>query len=124
MKLCFSHRILLPVGAAVLFLASCTAPRTVYHSGKVTPRGQVRVGVDVTGNIPSATTSAILDNIDGLITTLASLDSIKFENNQEALNNVSKSVLAYTLDPIGAGYDLHLQKSFEVDKLTALQSQV
>lgn len=103
---------LLPIAigtAAALSLASCMAPRTVYHSGKVTPKGQVRVGADVTANIPSATTKAIIDNVDGLITTLASLDSIKFENNQEALNNVSKSVLAYTLDPIGAGYDFHLR---------------
>lgn len=109
MKRCFAHRILLPAGAAAIFLASCTAPRTVYHSGKVTPKGQVRVGFDVTGNIPSATTKAIFDNIDGLVTALANMDSIKFENNEQALNDVSKSVLAYTLDPIGAGYDLHLR---------------
>ena len=104
-----SNRLLLPVTAAILLVASCTAPRTVYHSGKVTPKGQVRGGFDVIGNFPSATTEALTDNINSVITTLANKDSIKFEENKEALNDISRSLLAYTLDPIGAGSDLHLR---------------
>ena len=109
MKRSFNHGMLLGVAAAALSLASCTAPRTVYHSGKVTPKGQVRGGVDIVGNVPGATTRAIADNVTDLIQTFSNLDSINWNNNQDALNSVSKSVLAYTLDPIGAGYDIHLR---------------
>jgi hypothetical protein len=108
MKRFSGNRMLLHIAAALLF-ASCTAPRTVYHSGKVTPKGQVRAGADVIANFPSATANSIAGNIKDIVNTVKDLDSVNFDNHKEELNEITKSILAYTLDPISAGYDFHIR---------------
>jgi hypothetical protein len=109
MRTKLSSYLLLPAAAGILFFASCAAPRTVYHSGKVTPEGQLVGGIDLTGNVATATVKEIFDNAD-LVEAFVTRDSVKYNNADSIIiDNMSRSVLAYTLDPVGTGYDIYLR---------------
>ena len=53
----FRSGLTLVAGAALLFSASCTAPRAIVSTGKVTPRGEFRVGGNLSFNVPTETIS-------------------------------------------------------------------
>lgn len=89
---------------SALFFSSCSAPRTVLNSGKVTPHKTLRAGFDYSISIATQPIKSILGNTKDLAETLSSKDSIVFDEVIPALNT---AILAYALDPINTGYNFY-----------------
>ena len=86
-------------------MQSCTAPKSIIESGKVTPKGAVRASLGTTTNIPTAFTQEVvgfaIDNA-GIVKG----DSFQFQEN---LENVVGSLVSYSLDPLTQTVDFHLR---------------
>jgi hypothetical protein len=91
-----------------LFATSCSAPRSIYISGKVTPKGQLTGGASMISNIATAPLKEIFNNAS-LVESLVTMDSISYNTDSAIIDNITRSVLAYALDPIGSGYDFYLR---------------
>lgn len=104
---------LLFVIAALAF--SCSAPRTITVSGKVTTPGNVVAGASYNASLPTATTKLAADLITKNIDDVVNKDTASFDANLERLN---KAMLAYAIDPITTGYDFYIRvgivKRFEL----------
>lgn len=90
----------------MLLFASCSAPRTMTTSGKVTPKGNFSAGFNMTGNIPTQTVGILKDIIVDNVSKIAHNDSIKIDDNFRQIN---KGALAYALDPISTGTELYIR---------------
>ncbi|MDA3863714.1 MAG: hypothetical protein PF689_07560 [Deltaproteobacteria bacterium] len=93
---------------------SCTSPRSITHTGKVTPKGQIRLGANVRGNIPTETSSAIYDTIkDGVneLEEVANGDQGKYteEEGKAKLDKLMRALLIYSIDPLGMGFDFNVR---------------
>ncbi len=88
-------------------LGACAAPRSITQSGRVTPPGDVRLGVAVPISISSSTSGAIYDGLQGQIEDLDDGD-IKLETRED-LDDLIEPLLAHGLDPVGTGTDLFLR---------------
>ncbi|WP_400192045.1 hypothetical protein [Hymenobacter sp. B81] len=91
---------------ALLLLAACTAPRSVIHSGKVTPRGEFRAGGNMGFNIGTAAIGKATGAVKSLVEEAAAKDTI---NYRPALDKIQEAALAYALDPSVATSDLYLR---------------
>lgn len=98
-----------------LIWGSCSAPRTILHSGKVTPHKQLRVGFDYSLNVATQPVKSIVGNTRELIDIASNQDSLVFGDVVSTLN---KAALAYALDPIGQGFNFYgrygLLKKFDI----------
>jgi len=97
-----------------IVLFSCTAPRSVIHSGKVTPKGQFRVGTDFRGNISTSTASAMYDTINEGADTLQEIANgnqakLTGEEGKQFLDKMVKALIIYSIDPISMGYDFRVR---------------
>lgn len=90
----------------VTILFSCTAPRSITQSGKVTPHKYFKVGGDYLFNFSTAPVSSAYKNIEGVVTELIKKDSIILD---EKIYDVNKTLVAYALDPINSGYAISLR---------------
>lgn len=104
----FSFRSVLRVVAAagMLFTASCTAPRAIVSTGKVTPRGEFRVGGNLAFNIPTETISKTGSALLSAAKETANKDTVRYNQTIEKLQ---VAALAYVLDPIRPTSDLYLR---------------
>ena len=95
----------------LVFMAvqACTPPRNVIHSGKVTPKGQVKVGADVTGNFTSHFARSLYKNVEAIVEPLVNKDSLQLD---EQILNLNRTALAYAIDPFGAGYGFYARYGF------------
>ena len=87
----------------LLSVFSCSSPREILISGRVTPKGEIRAGGHFSGNISTMTAGALNDAKDAMTET--SINSISSQNTvlyNEPLKNISRAVASYSLDPIGA----------------------
>lgn len=91
---------------AVLLTASCTAPRVINQSGRVTPKGNFTGGISYSANIPTATTGLLIDVAEQTIKDVAQKDSIVMDNTLQTIN---KAAVGYAVDPIGSSFDLYLR---------------
>src|SRR5918993_549169 len=80
----------------LLFVSGCTAPRSVIHSGKVTPKGEFKVGTDYAFNVATQPIGAVTDATTDIVNTLKNRDSIVVDDQ---VNNIARAALAFTLDP-------------------------
>lgn len=103
----------LTAGSALLLLGACTAPRSIISSGKVTPKGQFKVGGNVGFNVGSASLSNTTGAIRSLAEQALSKDTV---NYRPAFNQLQAAALAYVLDPTVATSDLYLRYGV-VDRL-------
>jgi hypothetical protein len=99
--------------AAGTFLG-CTAPRSVIHSGKVTPKGQFRVGTDLRGNVPTATVGTLYDTLEDGVNRIDNIvnnggEKLSGESDKAFLDKMVKTMLIYSLDPINMGYDFRVR---------------
>lgn len=92
--------------AGILFLASCTAPRSVIHSGRVTPHGQFRVGANFGGNLATEPLSQLKDISEAAIEALANRDSVYYN---EQVKVATQAAIAYSLDPVGPTFDFYVR---------------
>lgn len=100
----FQNNIIVALFLSVTFLLSCTAPREMTLSGKVTPHKEIKAGANFSGNIPTQTIGTLYENVDDIANTLINQDSVVWDDQLKALN---KSLLSYSLDPIGAGMSFY-----------------
>lgn len=90
----------------LFFMAGCTAPRSVIHSGKVTPKGEFKVGTNYAVNVATQPIGALADVTAGLVKDLKNRDTIVID---EQVNGISKAALAYTLDPVAPSWDFYVR---------------
>ena len=92
--------------ALLLFAAGCTAPRSIIHSGKVTPKGQFKAGVNFGGNVASEPLSQLDDITKAAIDAAVNRDTLFYDEQVDVL---SRGLLAYMLDPVGPTFDFYLR---------------
>lgn len=94
---------------------SCSAPREMTLSGKVTAPHQLKAGGNFSGNIPTQTISSIYGNIEEIATTLLDQDTIMLDSQ---LLGINKSLVAYSIDPLSTGISFYarygIYKHFDV----------
>lgn len=91
---------------ALLFFASCAAPKVINQSGKVAPKGNIVAGASYTANVPTKTIALAGGIVERNITDLINKDSITLDKNTTQIN---KAAIAYAIDPLGSGYDFYLR---------------
>ena len=87
--------------------ASCAAPRSQTQSGRVVPQGGIRAGGDMTWNLSTSTADAILDGVENSAKEFADTDGER--EYDSAIQDVTTAIVAYGLDPIGAGTDVYFR---------------
>ncbi|KAA9332237.1 hypothetical protein F0P96_12200 [Hymenobacter busanensis] len=97
----------------LLLMAACTAPRSVIHSGKVTPRGQFKAGGNLGFNVGTSSIGKITGAVKSLAEQAITQDTV---NYRPALDKVQEAALAYVLDPTVATSDLYVRYGV-VDRL-------
>ena len=90
-----------------VFLAvSCSAPRSITHSGMVPPKGHVKAGGNMVASLSSETVYRLgLLNADA-IKSLSNRDSVYLDRQ---IDNISAALISYALEPSGINYDLYLR---------------
>lgn len=97
------------LGSFCLFFSSCFGPRNIFLSGKVTPKGCFTVGANLTANISTSGASQAYKTVRSASSNYNNRDSTFMD---EQLNNISKTAIAYSIDPVSAGYDFYLRYGF------------
>ncbi|MCC2547948.1 hypothetical protein LJY25_15980 [Hymenobacter sp. BT175] len=91
---------------ATVFASACTAPRTITSSGKVTPRGEFKVGGNMAFNISTST----IGNTGSLLKTAAEdaarMDTVRYG---KIIDEFQVAALSYILDPVQQSTDLYLR---------------
>ncbi|WP_181304990.1 hypothetical protein [Rufibacter sp. XAAS-G3-1] len=90
----------------VALLAGCTAPRSVIHSGRVTPHGEFKVGANFGGNLSTEPIGQLKDVTEDAIVALANRDSVYYDG---LVRSATKAAIAYTLDPFGPTFDFYVR---------------
>ncbi|WP_192825101.1 hypothetical protein [Rufibacter sp. LB8] len=94
---------------AVVFLVlatACTAPRSVIHSGKVTPHGQFKVGFNAGGNLASEPIGELKNITEAAVDALLKQDSVYYGPQIQA---ATRGAIAYSLDPVGPTFDFYVR---------------
>ena len=105
----FRSGLALVAGAALLFSASCTAPRAIVSTGKVTPRGEFRVGGNLSFNVPTETISKVGSTLKSAAENLADKAANDTVNYNQTVEQLQVAALAYVLDPIRPSSDLYVR---------------
>jgi hypothetical protein len=87
-------------------VAGCTAPRSVIHSGKVTPKGQFKAGFNMGGNIATEPLGQIDDITEAAVDAIVKKEKVYYD---EQIDAFSKALVAYSLDPVGTTFDFYLR---------------
>jgi hypothetical protein len=89
-----------------LLATACTAPRTFTSSGKVTPRGEFRVGGNTAFNVATETLSKAGSTLKEAATAAARKDTVAYSG---AVDRLQTAALAYVLDPVQPTADLYIR---------------
>ena len=96
--------------AAGFLAASCTAPRAIVATGKVTPQGEFRVGYNQGLNLASApiakATGALKEAASQAASQAASSGKVDYT---DATTQLQAAALAYVLDPVQTTADLSVR---------------
>ena len=92
--------------AALLLATSCTAPRAIVATGKVTPQGEFRVGYNLGFNLATEPLSKAGSALKQAASTAARKDTIGYGG---AVTNLQAAALAYILDPVQPTSDLSIR---------------
>jgi hypothetical protein len=97
------------IGASLLLMlaASCTAPRTIIASGKVTPKGAFKAGFNTGFNIATAPVAEIDDITKSAVDVIDQNSDSIFYN--ETVGTLTRGLLAYSLDPVNVTSDFYLR---------------
>ncbi|WP_125185383.1 hypothetical protein [Botryobacter ruber] len=86
--------------------AGCTAPRSVINSGKVTPAGTFKAGVNFGGNIATEPISQLGDIKEAVVDAISNKGDVYYD---EQIDVATKAMVAYALDPVGPNFDFYLR---------------
>ncbi len=106
------HLLHFPLILLVLLAAACTGPRSVTLSPEATPKGRFRAGGSMDANIPTQTSRSMFDNLENGIEYLAdkiSADTARVAITARELNDLTRALIAYSLDPLGANTSLYVR---------------
>jgi hypothetical protein len=106
MKTCFA---LAPGGllaAAALLATSCTAPRAIVATGKVTPQGEFRVGYNQGFNVATASLSKVGSAVKEAAAQALTQQKVDYTATTTELQ---AAALAYVLDPVQPTADLSVR---------------
>ncbi|MCB2408533.1 hypothetical protein [Hymenobacter lucidus] len=92
-----------------LLATSCTAPRIMTMSGKVTPKGEFKAGGNLAFNLPTETISKTSSAVKEAATQLASQDKVDYSTSGELVEKLQVAALAYVLDPVQTAPDLYVR---------------
>lgn len=101
-----SRAAVLALAAATLFASACTAPRTIVSSGKVTPKGEFRVGGNLAFNVATETLSKTGSALKSAAQAAVNKDTIGYSGT---IDNLQIAALAYVLDPVRPSSDLYVR---------------
>jgi hypothetical protein len=91
----------------VITVSSCTSPRNIISSGKVTPKGAFKAGFNTSFNAATAP----LAEIDDI--TRAAVDAIDKNKDSiyytQSVATLTRGLLAYSLDPVTPTSDFYLR---------------
>ena len=91
---------------AGLLAASCTAPRAIVATGKVTPQGEFRVAYNQGLNLASAPLTKATGALKEAASQAASQQRVDYT---EATTQLQAAALAYVLDPVQTTADLSIR---------------
>ena len=94
------------LAVALLLATSCTAPRAIVATGKVTPQGEFRVGYNQGFNIGTAPLSKAGAAVRDAATNAAKKDTVGYGGS---IKNLQAAALAYILDPVQPTADLSIR---------------
>ena len=97
---------LLFIALAGLLAASCSAPRAIVATGKVTPQGEFRVGYNQGFNIASAPLSKATSALKDAASQAVGKDTVGYGGS---VKNLQAAALAYILDPVQPTADLSVR---------------
>jgi hypothetical protein len=92
--------------SALLLASSCTAPRAIIATGKVTPQGEFRVGYNQGFNIASAPVAKAGSAVKAAASQAASQEKVDYT---DATTQLQAAALAYVLDPVQPTADLNIR---------------
>ncbi len=106
--LCPARRSLLTAltASGLLFASSCSAPRAIIATGKVTPQGEFRVGYNQGFNLASAPLAKAGTAVKEAASQAASQDQVDYT---DATTQLQAAALAYILDPVQPTADLNIR---------------
>ncbi|MDB5191884.1 MAG: hypothetical protein JWQ96_1447 [Segetibacter sp.] len=91
----------------IVLITSCTSPRNIVASGKVTPKGAFKIGFNSSFNAATAPLAEIDD------VTRAAVDAIDNNNDSifytQGVAALTRGLLAYSLDPVTPTTDFYLR---------------
>jgi hypothetical protein len=98
---------ILSVLATFIFATSCTSPRNIVASGKVTPQGAFKAGFNTSFNIATAPIAEIDDITRSAVKAIDNNDDSIFYN--ETVATLTRGLMAYALDPVTPTSDFYLR---------------
>ncbi|NVO86070.1 hypothetical protein [Hymenobacter terrestris] len=96
-------------GSAGLLAVGCTAPRAIVSTGKVTPRGEFRVGGNLAFNVPTETISKAGSTLKSAARELAQKSANDTVRYNQTIENLQVAAIAFALDPVRPSSDLNLR---------------
>ena len=93
----------------LLSIFSCTAPRSVILSGKVTAPGQFKVGFNYGGNIATEPLSQLGDITKAAVDAITNRDPKDSVFYSDQIDLFARSLTAYAIDPVGPAYDMYIR---------------
>ncbi|MGL1933658.1 MAG: hypothetical protein OCD01_01490 [Fibrobacterales bacterium] len=89
-----------------LLLTQCAAPRYNSQSAKVTSKGDFKVGIDMSPNIPLNTIGVVTGEMKNAV---GELDSDTNNVERDRLHDLSELVVAQSVDPISMGTGFYVR---------------
>lgn len=104
-----SRTILWSLNLSVLMsvISSCTSPRNIIASGKVTPKGAFKVGFNSSFNIATSPIAEIDDVTKAAVKAINNDNDSIFYNDEVA--TLTRGLVAYSLDPVTPTSDFYLR---------------
>jgi hypothetical protein len=94
------------LAVATLLVGSCTAPRTIVSTGKVTPKGEFRAGGNLAFNVATETISKTGSALRSAAEQAVQEDRVEYSGT---IDNLQVAALAYVLDPVRPSSDLYVR---------------
>ena len=106
LRSCYRPLLATVAAAAGLLATSCTAPRAIVATGKVTPQGEFRVGYNQGLNLASAPLDKAGSTVREAASQAASSSKVDYT---DATTQLQAAALAYVLDPVQTTADLSIR---------------
>ena len=92
--------------AFAMGLVSCSVPKVMNQSGRVTPKGNITGGISYMGNVSQEPVKRVSGLVGNFINDFQPTDSVNFN---QVMEDANAALVAYTLDPIIAGPQFYVK---------------